>query len=64
MSCYTQIVSALYDYAPQAAEELELKEGQILYIAEETEPEWWTAQNKETKAVGLIPSNYVQQVRK
>lgn len=62
------IYRALYDYAPQAAGELALGEGDLLYVIEKNDDDgWWKAKKKavaedEDEPIGLIPNNYVQQV--
>lgn len=63
---FVSICTALYDYQPQSKGELELKEGDILYILEKsTEDDWWKAKKKaagedEDEPEGLIPNNYVE----
>lgn len=63
---FVSICTALYDYQPQSNGELELKEGDILYILEKsTEDDWWKAKKRavaedEDEPEGLIPNNYVE----
>ena len=63
------VCRALYDYAPQAAAELAITEGDLLYILEKgDEDDWWKAKKKagaddEDEPEGLIPNNYVEEVR-
>lgn len=63
---FESICTALYDYQPQSSGELELKEGDILYILEKsTEDDWWRAKKKaatedDDEPEGLVPNNYVQ----
>lgn len=62
------IYSALYDYHPQAENELEIKEGELVYVLEKSsEDDWWKAKKKaseddDDEPVGLIPNNYVEEV--
>lgn len=62
------VYTALYDYAPQSDQELSLTEGDLLYVLEKsTEDEWWKAKRRTPgddgeEPVGLIPSNYIQEV--
>lgn len=62
------VYTALYDYQPQGENELEIQEGELLYVLEKsTEDDWWKAKKKtddenEDEPVGLIPSNYVEEV--
>lgn len=63
---FVSVCTAIYDYQPQAEGELELKEGDILYILEKsTEDSWWKAKKRaiaedEDEPEGLIPENYVE----
>jgi actin cytoskeleton-regulatory complex protein SLA1 len=62
---FAAVCTALYDYRPQATGELEIKEGELLYILEKsTEDDWWKARKKadgddDDEPEGLIPNNYV-----
>jgi len=63
---FLSICTALYDYQPQSNGELELSEGDILYILEKSsEDAWWKAKKRagaedEDEPEGLIPNNYVE----
>lgn len=63
------VYKALYDYAPQSDGELEITEGDLLYVLEKSdEDDWWKAKKKasaedEEEPVGLIPANYIEEVR-
>lgn len=64
---FVSICTALYDYAPQSANELELQEGDLVYVLEKsTEDDWWRAKKRDLIAdeepSGLIPNNYVEEV--
>lgn len=62
------VYKAVYDYNPQGESELEIKEGDILYVLENTgEDGWWKAKKKasgddDDEPTGLIPNNYIEQV--
>ena len=66
---FAAICTALYDYQPQASGELEIQEGELLYILEKsTEDDWWKARKKaegedDDEPEGLIPNNYVEDAR-
>lgn len=66
---FVGVYKAIYDYAPQATNELAIAEGDILYIVEKsTDDDWWKAKKKATagedeEPEGLIPNNYVEEVR-
>ena len=63
------VYRAVYDYAPQGEGELQISEGDVLYVLHKsTEDDWWKAKKKATgededEPVGLIPNNYVEEVR-
>lgn len=61
------IYTALYDYQPQGESELEIREGELLYVLHKGEDEWWKAKKKaadeeDEEPVGLVPANYVEEV--
>lgn len=61
------VYKALYDYAPQGEGELTVTAGDVLYILEKGEDDWWKAKKRATdedddEPVGLVPSNYVEEV--
>ncbi|KAL5043159.1 hypothetical protein BDW71DRAFT_128352 [Aspergillus fruticulosus] len=61
------VYTAIYDYQPQAQGELELREGDLLYVLEKSaEDDWWKAKKKadrddEDEPEGLVPYNYVEE---
>lgn len=63
------VYKAIYDYVPQGDGELTINEGDILYVLEKSgEDDWWRAKKKasgedEDEPVGLIPNNYIEEVR-
>lgn len=63
------IYNAIYDYEPQGEGELSISEGDILYVLEKSgDDDWWKAKKKakgedEDEPVGLIPNNYIEEVR-
>ena len=65
---FLSICTALYDYAPQGEGELEIHEGELVYIIEKsTEDDWWRAKKRapgqeDEEPSGLIPNNYVEEV--
>ncbi|KAK3394051.1 hypothetical protein B0H63DRAFT_33376 [Podospora didyma] len=62
------VYKAVYDYAPQAEGELQISEGDILYVIEKSQDDdWWRAKKKasaedDDEPVGLIPNNYIEEV--
>ena len=67
---FLSICTALYNYAPQSEGELEIKEGELVYILEKSdEDDWWKAKKRATndedeEPTGLIPNNYVEEVNR
>ena len=63
------VYKASYDYKPQGEGELDISEGDVLYVLEKsTEDDWWKAKKKATsdnddEPTGLIPCNYIEEVR-
>ncbi|KAK4140387.1 actin cytoskeleton-regulatory complex protein sla1 [Dichotomopilus funicola] len=66
---FVGVYKAIYDYAPQGEGELQITEGDLLYVLEKsTDDDWWKAKKKATgedddEPVGLIPNNYVEEVQ-
>lgn len=64
------VYTSLYDYHPEAEGELELREGNLLYLLESSEEDdWWKVKKKadredEDEPEGLVPNNYIEEVRK
>ena len=61
------VYRAVYDYAPQAESELEIKEGDLLFVLEKGDDGWWRAKKKalsedEEEPEGDIPNNYIEEV--
>jgi actin cytoskeleton-regulatory complex protein SLA1 len=67
---FVGVYTAVYDYQPHAEGELDIREGDLLYVLENSaDDEWWKAKKKadrddEEEPVGLVPNNYVEEVRK
>lgn len=63
------VYKAVYDYVPQSEGELAITEGDILYVLEKSvDDDWWKAKKKasaddDDEPVGLIPNNYIDEVR-
>jgi hypothetical protein len=54
-----KVVRALFRYEAQQNDELTFDEGDLLYILDMSDSNWWKAKCGEVS--GLIPSNYVQE---
>lgn len=65
-SHFLGIYVVLYDYTPQNEQELPLQEGDLLYILEKSEDDWWKAKKRtladEDEPEGLVPCNYIEEV--
>jgi actin cytoskeleton-regulatory complex protein SLA1 len=65
---FVAVCTAIYDYQPQSDNELEIKEGELLYILEKGDDDWWKAKKRATgeedeEPEGLIPNNYVEEAK-
>lgn len=65
---FIAVCTALYDYQPQSDNELEIKEGELLYILEKGDDDWWKAKKRadgeeDEEPEGLIPNNYVEEAK-
>ena len=67
---FVGVCRALYDYAPQAENELSMTEGDLLFVLEKEADgdDWWRVKRKATEheeeePEGLVPSNYIEEVR-
>lgn len=67
-SLFIGVYTAVYDYQSQGDDQLSFKEGDLLCVLEKPEDDdWWKAKKKgdtldEDEPVGLVPSNYVEEV--
>lgn len=63
------VYSSIYDYHPEGEGELELREGNLLYLLEKSdEDDWWKVKKKadhddDDEPEGLVPNNYIEEVR-
>ncbi|KAG7096990.1 hypothetical protein E1B28_004385 [Marasmius oreades] len=65
---YLAVLKASYDYTPEedAEDEVEVKEGQILFLLQRVDEDWWKvkikgdSQEQDTPS-GLVPAAYVEQ---
>lgn len=66
---FVDVVRALYDYAPQSEEELEVRDGDLLFVLDKSDDDdWWKCKKKaasddEEEPEGLVPNNYVEEVQ-
>ncbi|KAL1631609.1 cytoskeletal protein binding protein [Diplodia seriata] len=66
---FVGVYRAVYDYAPQGEGELEIKDGDLLFVLEkDSDDDWWKAKKKaatddEEEPEGLIPNNYVEEAQ-
>ncbi|MCL4128390.1 UNVERIFIED_CONTAM: hypothetical protein GTU68_037585 [Idotea baltica] len=54
---FVEAYEALYSYKSKQANELSFEEGDILYVVDQNNSNWWLA--RQDKKEGLIPSSYV-----
>jgi len=51
---------AMYGYLPRKENELAFKEGDMFYVSNTDDPNWWYAEHVESSYEGYIPTNYVK----
>ncbi|XP_041793757.1 vinexin isoform X2 [Chelmon rostratus] len=54
-----QPYKAVYNYKPQNADELELREGDVVQVMEKCDDGWFVGTSERTHAFGTFPGNYV-----
>lgn len=57
-----QPYKAIYNYKPQNADELELREGDIVQVMEKCDDGWFVGTSERTHTFGTFPGNYVTPV--
>ena len=66
---FVGIYRALYDYQPQSSEELEIHDGDLLFVLEKSsDDDWWKCKKKaededDDEPEGLVPNNYVEEAK-
>ncbi|XP_055535634.1 sorbin and SH3 domain-containing protein 1 isoform X17 [Wyeomyia smithii] len=53
---------ALYNYKPQNSDELELLEGDLVYVLEKCDDGWYVGTSARTGCFGTFPGNYVKKL--
>ncbi|XP_067133417.1 vinexin-like isoform X4 [Centruroides vittatus] len=53
---------ALYAYKPQNDDELELKEGDVVYVVEKCDDGWFVGTSMRTGLFGTFPGNYIEKI--
>ena len=48
-----------YEYSSRTDDDLGFKKGDLLYVINKDDADWWFARSKDTGEEGYIPSNYV-----
>ena len=54
---------ALYNYKPRNDDEVELHEGDIVYVMEKCDDGWFVGTSQRTGIFGTFPGNYVTHLR-
>ncbi|XP_015226412.1 PREDICTED: sorbin and SH3 domain-containing protein 1-like isoform X3 [Cyprinodon variegatus] len=57
-----QPYKAIYNYKPQNADELELREGDVVQVMEKCDDGWFVGTSERTHTFGTFPGNYVTPV--
>lgn len=50
----------MYNYRPQNTDELELQEGDTVYVLEKCDDGWYVGTSQRTGYFGTFPGNYVK----
>jgi len=53
----------LFDYSSKTNGDLSFKKGDLLYIINTVEEDWWLAKAKHSGQEGYVPSNYVAEFK-
>lgn len=53
---------ALYKYKPQNPDEMEMDEGDIVYVLEKCDDGWFVGTSQRTGCFGTFPGNYVEKL--
>lgn len=53
---------AVYKYRPQNSDELELQEGDTVYVLEKCDDGWFVGTSQRTGFFGTFPGNYVERI--
>jgi actin cytoskeleton-regulatory complex protein SLA1 len=63
---FIDIARAVYAYTAASTDELNINEGDLLYVLEKGEDDWWKVKQKvegdDDGPVGLVPHNYLEEV--
>nr|AOS88698.1 CRK-CRKL-like protein ancestral isoform 2 [Monosiga brevicollis] len=57
---YLTEATALYNFNARDPEDLSFRKGEQLFVLEVTEREWWKAQSRATRQIGMVPANYLK----
>ena len=52
-----------YDYNSRTEDDLGFKKGDLLYIINTEDADWWYAQHKDSEDKGFVPSNYIAEYK-
>lgn len=58
--CACRRYRVLYNYKPQNEDELELVEGETVYVMEKCDDGWYVGSSQRTGYLGTFPGNYVE----
>lgn len=60
---YSFSYRVLYNYKPQNDDELELKEGDVVYVMEKCDDGWYVGSLHRNGQFGTFPGNYVERIQ-
>ena len=61
-SCSSFRYRALYAYSPQNDDEIELEEGDVIFVMEKCDDGWYVGTSQRTGLFGTFPGNYVDRI--
>lgn len=63
---FIDVARALFAYAPQSNDELQIHEDDLVYVVSKGDDDWWKVKKKvagdDDGPVGLVPQNYLEPV--
>lgn len=63
MSEEGKLYQAAYDFQAEDESELSMRKGDIVRVTETSDPNWWSAENEKTGKSGIVPCQYLTQLK-
>ena len=58
-----KLYQAAYDFQAEDESELSMRKGDIVRVTETSDPNWWSAENEKTGKSGIVPCQYLTQLK-